>query len=233
MKASLTVSKLLNLSLVVGGAFSVAACAAKLESNKQKISYAIGQQIGQSIKGQNIDVDVDVLARSIKDVMKGNKSQLTEEEMRTAMMTAQQEMQAKMSQQAEGNLKTGNDFLEANKSKEGVKTTPTGLQYKVLTEGKGKTPTEKDEVVCHYRGTLIDGTEFDSSYKRNEPATFPVMGVIPGWTEALKTMKEGEKRQLFIPANLAYGPSGRPGIPPNSVLLFDIELISIKKAAKK
>jgi FKBP-type peptidyl-prolyl cis-trans isomerase len=177
-------------------------------------------------------VDVDVLASSIKDVLKGNKSQLSPEDMRAAMMAAQQDMQAKMAKEGEANMKKGTDFLAANKSKEGVTTTPSGLQYKVVQPGKGATPTDKDTVVCHYKGTLIDGTEFDSSYKRGEPAEFPVSGVIAGWTESLKTMKEGEKRQLFIPSELAYGPQGRPGIPPNSVLLFDIELLTVKKAGK-
>jgi FKBP-type peptidyl-prolyl cis-trans isomerase FkpA/FKBP-type peptidyl-prolyl cis-trans isomerase FklB len=230
MKNTKKLSVLLNLPLVVGMCVSVAACAAKLESQKQKMSYAIGQQIGNSIKSEGLDVDVDVLASSIKDVLKGNKSQLTPEQMQEVMISAQMEMQQKQAQAAEGNLKKGQEFLEANKSKEGVKTTPSGLQYKVVAEGKGATPGDNDTVVCHYKGTLIDGTEFDSSYKRNAPAEFPVNGVIRGWTEALKTMKEGEKRQLFIPADLAYGPQGRPGIPGNSVLIFDIELISVKKA---
>lgn len=230
--SSTKLSRLLNFSLVMSAGLSIAACAAKLDTPKKKISYTIGQQIGESIKTQGVDVDVDVLASSIKDVLKGNKSQLSPEDMRAAMMAAQQDMQAKMAKEGEANLKTGADFLAANKSKEGITTTPSGLQYKVLQPGKGATPTDKDTVVCHYKGTLIDGTEFDSSYKRGEPAEFPVNGVIAGWTESLKTMKEGEKRQLFIPSELAYGPQGRPGIPPNSVLLFDIELLSVKKAGK-
>ncbi|MEO5667633.1 MAG: FKBP-type peptidyl-prolyl cis-trans isomerase [Bdellovibrionota bacterium] len=231
MSKKLNLSKLLQLSLVVGGGLSIVACAAKLDTQKKKVSYVIGQQIGESMKTQGVDIDVDVLATSIKDVLKGNKAQLTPEEMRATMMAAQQEMMAKQSKEGEANAKKGSDFLEANKSKEGVKVTASGLQYKVITPGKGATPTDKDSVVCHYKGTLIDGTEFDSSYKRNEPAEFPVTGVIHGWTEALKTMKEGEKRQLFIPSDLAYGPQGRPGIPPNSVLIFDIELIKVKKGA--
>jgi len=204
----------------------------KLDNQKKKVSYAIGQQIGQSMKAQELDVDVDALAMSIKDVLKGTASRLTEEEIRATMQTAQQEMAAKQAKGGEENLKKGTDFLAANKAKEGVVTTPSGLQYKVVTPGKGATPKDGDSVVCHYKGTLLDGTEFDSSYKRGEPAEFPVNGVIAGWTESLKTMKEGEKRQLFIPSDLAYGPQGRPSIPANSVLIFDIELIKVKKAGK-
>lgn len=233
MKPSLTFSKLLQFSLVCTGGLSIVACAAKLDTQKKKVSYVIGQQIGESIKGQGVDVDVDVLANSIKDVIKGKESQLTPEEMRAAMMAAQQEMATQQAKEGEANLKTGADFLAANKAKEGVKTTESGLQYKVITAGKGATPKDTDTVTCHYKGTLIDGKEFDSSYKRGQPAEFPVNGVIAGWTEALKTMKEGEKRELFIPANLAYGPQGRPGIPPNSVLIFEIELVKVNKAAGK
>jgi len=230
-KSSLQFSKLLQVSLVCGSVLSIGACAAKLDTQKKKVSYVIGQQIGESMKTQGVDVDVDVLASSIKDALKGEKGKMTEEEMRATMMAAQQEMMAKQQKDGEANLKVGADFLAANKTKEGVKTTESGLQYKVVTPGKGPTPSDNDVVVCHYKGTLIDGTEFDSSYKRGEPAEFPVKGVIRGWTEALKTMKEGEKRQLFIPSDLAYGPSGRPGIPPNSVLIFDIELVKVKKGA--
>jgi FKBP-type peptidyl-prolyl cis-trans isomerase len=211
-------------------AVSIAACAAKLDTQKKKVSYAIGQQIGETIKQQGLEVDLDVLKKSIQDVMAGKKSELSMEDMRTAMMQAQKDTQEKQAKMGEENLKKGQEFLEANKKKEGFITTETGLQYKITKEGTGATPSDQDTVVCHYKGTLTDGTEFDSSYSRNQPAEFPVMGVIPGWTEALKTMKVGEKRELVIPANLAYGPSPRPGIPANSVLKFDIELIEIKKA---
>ncbi len=222
--------QILPFSLVAVVGLSACTKDVKLDDQKKKMSYAIGQQIGESIKSQGLAVDADVLAVSIKDVMAGQKSRLTPEEMQATMMAAQQEMITKQAAEGEANAKKGADFLAANKAKEGVVTTPSGLQYKVVTPGKGATPKDSDSVVCHYKGTLIDGTEFDSSYSRNEPAEFPVNGVIAGWTEALKTMKEGEKRQLFIPSDLAYGPQGRPGIPPNSVLLFDIELISVKKS---
>src|SRR5438445_4381701 len=141
-------------------------------------------------------------------------------------------MQEQSKQTGEKNKKEGMDFLAKNKTAEGVKTTPNGLQYKILKQGTGKTPTASDTVIAHYRGTLIDGTEFDSSYKRGEPSKFPVGGVIKGWTEALLLMPVGSKWQLFIPSDLAYGENGRPSIPPNSTLLFDLELISIKEPVK-
>ena len=158
---------------------------------------------------------------------------MTEQEMKETLTGLQKELiekQAERNKQiAEKNKKEGEAFLAANKTKEGVKTLPDGLQYKVIKEGTGKTPTEKDSVVCNYRGTLTDGTEFDSSYKRGQPATFPVKGVIPGWTEALKMMKEGSKWELFIPSNLAYGERGAGNvIGPNATLIFEIELISVK-----
>ncbi len=224
------ISRLSLLSVLM---ISPLAFSKKLDTDKKKLSYTIGQQIGESFKGQGLDVDLDVLADSIEDSIKGKQSALSKEDMQAALMTAQKAMQDKMKAVADTNKKTGDTFLENNKKQAGVKVTSSGLQYKVVTEGKGATPSKDDTVVTHYKGTLIDGTEFDSSYKRNQPAEFPVGGVIPGWTEALLTMKAGEKRQLFIPSDLAYGPSGRPGIPPNSVLLFDIELLEVKKAAKK
>jgi len=158
---------------------------------------------------------------------------MTRDQMRQVMTTFRQQMMAKQKQrqQVDGakNLAMGKAFLEANGKKEGVKVLPSGLQYKVIKKGTGKTPTAADKVKTHYRGTLIDGTEFDSSYKRNAPAVFGVTQVIKGWTEALQLMKEGAKWQLYIPANLAYGERGRPGIPPNSTLIFDIELLEVVK----
>jgi FKBP-type peptidyl-prolyl cis-trans isomerase FklB len=163
---------------------------------------------------------------------------MTDEEVKTAISGLQKDLQAKQQERAkvqgEKNKKEGEAFLAQNKTKAGVKTLPSGLQYKVITEGKGKTPKANDTVTVQYKGTLIDGTEFDSSYKRGQPATFPVNGVIKGWTEALQLMKEGSKWQLFIPADLAYGASGTPGGPigPNAVLIFDVELVSIKAEEK-
>jgi len=204
-----------------------------LKTEKDKISYGIGMDIGENMKRQSIDIDPDMLAKGIKDVFAGSKLLLTEEEFRTTMENFRKDMMAKQKMQmqelSDKNKKEGEAFLAENKKKEGVKTLPSGLQYKVIKEGDGNLPKAEDTVTVHYKGTLIDGTEFDSSYSRGEPATFPVNGVIPGWTEALQLMKAGSKWQLFIPSNLAYGERGAGGkIGPNSTLVFDVELISIK-----
>lgn len=208
----------------------------KVETDTEKVSYAIGQQIGQQLKSQGMEVDTKVIGMAIEDVVKGNKLRLTPEEAQKAMMNMREKMMSKMQTESKENLEKGQKFLDENKTKDGVKVTKSGLQYKVVEEGKGKSPKDKDTVKVHYKGTLIDGKEFDSSYSRNQPAEFPVNAVIAGWTEALKMMKTGAKWKLFIPANLAYGEMGRPGIPGNSTLLFDVELLEIKgaeKAAKK
>jgi FKBP-type peptidyl-prolyl cis-trans isomerase len=179
-------------------------------------------------------VDSAALIQGMKDALGGGKTLLTEEEARAALMKLQSEMQAKQqakaSEEGERNKKEGETFLAANKGKEGVVTLPSGLQYKILTPGTGPKPAATDSVVCNYKGTLINGTEFDSSYKRGEPATFPVTGVIKGWTEALQLMPVGSKWQLFIPSDLAYAARGTPGGPigPNATLIFEVELISIK-----
>lgn len=205
-----------------------------LTTSKQKASYAIGMNWGTGLHRQGIEVDSAALIQGMKDALAGGKTLLTEDEARAALMQLQKEMQekqqAKAAQEGEANKKEGDAFLAANKSKEGVVTLPSGLQYKILKEGSGPKPTATDSVVCNYKGTLINGTEFDSSYKRGEPATFPVTGVIKGWTEALQLMPVGSKWQLFIPPDLAYGPRGTPGGPigPNATLTFEVELISIK-----
>ena len=205
-----------------------------LTTTKQKASYAIGMNWGTGLHRQSIDVDTPALLQGMKDALAGGKTLLTEDEARAALMQLQKEMQekqqAKAAAEGEANKKEGDTFLAANKSKEGVVTLPSGLQYKILTPGTGAKPTASDSVVCNYKGTLINGTEFDSSYKRGEPATFPVTGVIKGWTEALQLMPVGSKWQLFIPSNLAYGPRGTPGGPigPDATLIFEVELISIK-----
>jgi len=204
----------------------------ELKTKKDKVSYAIGLDMGNNLKKNDVEIDADVLARAIKDVASGSKPLMTEQEAKETLMALQKELQSKQQEKSkalgEKNKKEGDEFLAKNKKQEGVKTLPSGLQYKVITEGKGKSPKASDTVTVNYAGKLIDGTEFDSSYKRGQPATFPVGGVIKGWTEALQLMKEGSKWQLFIPADLAYGEQGRPGIPPNSVLIFDVELLSIK-----
>ena len=204
-----------------------------LKDVKSKASYAIGLSIGRNMKKQGVDVDAATLAKGLLDVFSEAKALLTDEEAQAAIEAFQQELNAKQlataKVQSEKNKKEGDAFLAANGKKDGVKTLPSGLQYKVVKAGTGKTPKATDEVTTHYKGTLIDGTEFDSSYKRGQPATFPVDGVIPGWTEALQKMKVGDKWQLFIPSNLAYGERGSPpAIGPNATLLFDIELLEVK-----
>jgi len=204
-----------------------------LQSNQDKVSYSMGVDMGRNLQKQGIDVNPDILVQGLKDGISGGTLKMTDEQMQTTMQAFIQSMHAKMEakEKAAGsdNKAKGEAFLEANKKKDGWQTTPNGLQYKVVTTGTGPKPTATDTVVTQYRGTTIDGTEFDSSYKRNEPAEFPVSAVIPGWTEALQMMPVGSKWQLAIPSNLAYGENAPPQIGPNSVLLFDIELVAIKK----
>ena len=211
-----------------------------LKTDKEKLSYAIGMNIGQSMKKDSLDIDPAILSRAIKDAVTGSKPAMTEEEARTIVTAFRTEMvkkqQAEAQKAGEVNKQAGDKFLAENKTKDGVVTLPSGLQYKVIKQGDGPKPTASDTVVTNYRGTLIDGKEFDSSYKRGQPATFPVGQVIKGWTEALQLMPVGSKWQLYIPANLAYGDRGAGGdIGPNSTLVFDIELLSIeqKKPADK
>ncbi len=202
-----------------------------LKTDKDKISYALGINMGNHFKRDSIEVNTDMLMKGFKDALSGTKPLLTDEEMASALTAFQQGMMAKQEQKkkalGEKNQKEGEAFLANNKKKEGVVTLKSGLQYKVITEGTGKMPKETDTVTTHYRGTLVDGTEFDSSYKRGEPVSFPVNGVISGWTEALQLMKTGSKWQLFIPADLAYGENGGDPIGPNAALIFDVELISV------
>jgi len=190
--------------------------------------------LGTNLQKQSVNVDPNLLIRGMKDAMAGGKMLLTEDEARAALMEMQKEVQQKMQEKAkvegEANKKEGDAFLAANKSKQGVVTLPSGLQYKIITAGTGPKPTADDTVVCNYRGTLISGKEFDSSYKRGEPATFAVNGVIKGWTEALQLMPTGSKWQLFIPPDLAYGDRGAGAdIGPDATLIFEVELMSIQK----
>ncbi len=209
-----------------------------LKTSKDKFSYALGMKMGENLKKQTVPVDPAILARGMKDALAGAKPLLTDEEAQAAIAQVQgevrQQQQQKMEQEAVGNKKEGEAFLAANKAKEGVVTLPSGMQYKVLTTGTGPKPTASDTVVCNYRGTLINGTEFDSSYKRGQPATFPVSGVIKGWTEALQLMPVGSKWQLFIPADLAYGDHGAGSdIAPGDTLIFEVELLSIEDKSKE
>jgi FKBP-type peptidyl-prolyl cis-trans isomerase FklB len=205
-----------------------------LQSQKDKVSYIIGMDIGTNLKRQAIDINPEILFRGIKDGHSGNKPLLTEQEIRDTMAAFQKEMKAKQDEMmkisGEKNKKEGETFLAENKKKEGVVTLPSGLQYKVMKKGAGKKPKLTDTVTTHYRGTVIDGAEFDSSYRRGQPVSFPVNGVIAGWTEALQLMEEGAKWQLFIPSSLAYGERGAgTQIGPHATLIFEVELISIQE----
>lgn len=215
-----------------------AADQAPLKDKKERTSYSLGLDLGSRLKAQEVEIDPDIFEKGLRDAFSGAQPAMTEDEVKETLTELQKDLVAKQHQRhkelSEGNKKEGDAFLEANKKKEGVKALPSGLQYKVIAEGKGKSPKDTDMVTVHYQGMLIDGTEFDSSHKRGEPATFPVKGVIKGWTEALQLMKEGSKWQIFIPSELAYGERGAGNvIGPNAVLIFDVELISVKEKAEE
>lgn len=203
-----------------------------LKDDKDKVSYSIGLNIGSTLKQQDLGLNPEALAAGLKDALAGAKTLLTEEEMRETLMNFQRELMTKQLQKGEQNKKAGQDFLAENKSKPGVVTLPSGLQYKVIREGKGQKPKATDVVKTNYRGTLVDGTEFDKS-EEGEPAQFPLNQVIPGWTEALQLMPVGSKWQLFVPSDLAYGAQGQGPIPPNSTLIFEIELLGIEAPEAK
>jgi FKBP-type peptidyl-prolyl cis-trans isomerase FklB len=206
-----------------------------LTTEKDKQSYAIGLNVGKSLHRDDIDVDPKIVLQGLQDAMADGKVLLTDDQIKTVMTGLQNQVRQKQEEKrqalAESNKKDGAAFLAANATKEGVVTLPSGLQYKVLTPGTGAKPTATDSVLCNYRGTLLDNTEFDSSYKRGQPATFPVSGVIKGWTEALQLMPAGSKWQLFIPADLAYGERAQGPIGPNATLVFELELLSIQPKA--
>src|SRR4051794_20445081 len=206
-----------------------------LKTQKEKFSYALGLNLGTSLHKQSVDVDPNMVAQGLKAALAGGKTLMAPEEAQAALTAVQndlrQKQQEKMKVAGEANKKEGEAFLAANKAKEGVVTLPSGLQYKILTAGTGPKPTAADTVVCNYRGTLINGKEFDSSYKAGHPMTFPVGGVIKGWSEALQLMPVGSKWQLFIPADLAYGDRGAGNageIPPDAALIFEVDLKSIQ-----
>jgi FKBP-type peptidyl-prolyl cis-trans isomerase FklB len=221
------------LSIVLLSGVCSAAEKLEMKDQKDRESYSLGYQFGESLKMQGIDINLDLYGSAIRDALGGKEPRMSAEEMRSAVMGLRQRVavaqQKALKEQGDKNLAEGKAFLMENGKKEGVKTLPSGLQYKVLSEGTGKTPAKSDTVTVHYRGTFINGTEFDSSIARGQSATFKVDGVIPGWTEALQLMKEGAKWQLFIPPQLAYGERGVPShIPPQSTLIFEVELIAVK-----
>ncbi len=232
------------VSVVLVGCNEKAAEASKteaplaLDTQEKRVSYGMGIGLGDRIKQESFDINVEAFSAGVKVAVEGGDRLMTEEEIMTEMQAFQQQQmekqQAEVAAQAETALKAGAEFLAENATKEGVVTTDSGLQYKVITEGTGKKPEPTDTVEVHYAGTLLDGTEFDSSYKRGATVSFPVNGVIPGWTEALQLMPVGSKWQLFIPSDLAYGAGGTGGGPigPNATLIFDVELIAIKGAAQ-
>ncbi len=203
------------------------------QTPKERTSYGYGVEIARNIQRMGLDVEPDALVKGLLDALSGAKLQVTEEELRAIMASMQDELRqrqaAAIQKAAEENKKAGDAFLAENKNKPGVVTLPDGLQYKIVQEGKGKKPVATDTVEVNYRGTLVDGTEFDSSYRRGQPATFKVAQVIPGWVEALQLMPVGSKWQIVIPSQLAYGERGAAGhIPPNSTLVFEVELLAIK-----
>jgi len=204
-----------------------------LKDQRNKESYSLGYQFGQNLKIQGLDINLEIYTAGIQDALGGKEPQMGSEEIRSTIMGLRQKVMAAQQkafkERAERNLLEGKAFLAENGKKEGMRILPSGLQYRVVSEGSGKTPKATDTVTVHYRGTLINGTEFDSSYRMGKPGTFKVDSVIPGWKEALQLMKEGSKWQLFIPPDLAYGERGAGrNIPPNSALIFEVELLTIK-----
>ncbi|MCA9036051.1 MAG: FKBP-type peptidyl-prolyl cis-trans isomerase [Planctomycetaceae bacterium] len=232
-----TVSHLLAAILLAAAPFANAQeKAPKLDTSIDKVSFHIGMQIGNDLKRQGLEVaKPELIAAGIAASLAGEKSPVAQEEIRAAFEEIQKIVEAKQAEKAKVVLEAGEKFLAENKAKPGVKTTKSGLQYLVVKEGTGATPKASSTVTTHYRGTFIDGNKFDSSYEgdaptaADQPATFPVSGVIKGWTEALQLMKVGAKYRLFIPSDLAYGPAGRPSIPPHSVLIFDLELLNVEE----
>ncbi|MEY2540566.1 MAG: FKBP-type peptidyl-prolyl cis-trans isomerase FklB [Verrucomicrobiota bacterium] len=226
MKHLVVIAVVLTITLPVFGQDKT-----ELKDLKDKVSYAVGLNVGSNFKKQGQELNPDAVLAGLKDGQSGKTPALSEKEMRETMETWSKQMEEKQKIAGEKNATEGAKFLEENKKKDGVKTTASGLQYKVIKEGNGAKPKESDTVTVNYRGTLINGTEFDSSYKRGQPASFPVNGVIKGWTEALQLMKAGSKYQLFIPADLAYGARAMgPDIGANSALVFEVELLEIKPA---
>jgi len=227
-----TTALLLSLSLTANAADDNFADV-KINDQASIVSYGLGLNIGNGLRSQGLeDINVNALAAGVSDSVQQKPLRVSEEELNKAFNNLQEKYKAAQAEEAKQNLLASKNFLEKNKKMDGVRTTDSGLQYKIIKEGNGPSPKKTDIVTVHYRGTLIDGTEFDSSYARKQPAEFGVTQVIPGWTEALQIMKVGSKWELFIPAELAYGErSPSPAIPPNSLLIFDVELLGIKDPA--
>lgn len=231
MKKTLLSATLTGLLLTAGGIAPALAEEATLDTEEKKVSYSMGLIFGQRMLSDIQDVDTDTFIAGIRDGLEGNDPKLSEDEIRTVLEGFQQKQQQKQMQDtkatADDNLKAATEFLETNAEREGVKTTDSGLQYEVISEGTGKSPSASDMVKVHYTGTLVDGTVFDSSRERGEPVTFKLSDVIPGWTEGLQLMKEGGRMKLYLPPNLAYGPGGNRSIGPNEALIFDVELMEV------
>jgi FKBP-type peptidyl-prolyl cis-trans isomerase FklB len=228
----------MKLAMIAAACLFLTACGggkkAELKNDMDSVSYSIGLDVGRTFQRQGIEVTPDAFLQGLKDASDtSGKPLLTDEQIQSCMMAFQQKMMAKqqekIQQQSGAALAEGEKFLAENKSKPGVITTASGLQYKVITAGSGKKPKASNEVKVHYRGTLVNGTEFDNSYKRGEPVTFPVGGVIPGWTEALQLMPVGSKWEVYIPSHLGYGNNPAGPIPPGSTLVFEVELLAIVK----
>ncbi len=222
----------LMAALVAASVTSAPVLSQELESDSDRLSYTVGMDIGNSLAEQGMELDLDLLIEALRASYLGEETRLTTEEALAErdkfMQRRQQELEAERTRDAETNLEEGQAFLAQNAEREDVVQTESGLQYRVIEAGEGASPVATDQVTVHYRGTLLNGTEFDSSYARGEPATFALNQVIPGWTEGVQLMSEGAKYEFFIPANLAYGEQGRPGpIGPNSALIFEVELIEV------
>ena len=197
-------------------------------TNIQQAAYSIGISMGQNLNSQGLTLDIDALVDGLSDAVNKRVPKLTPDQMSASFQALESQMAEQAQEQGAVHEKIGADFLAANKDKDGIQTTESGLQYKILAQGEGEKPTAEDTVVVHYKGTFVDGQQFDSSFDRGQPAEFPLNGVIPGWTEGLQLLNEGGKAELYIPGNLAYGPRGRGEIPPSATLLFEVELLEIR-----